>query len=67
MVEKKEKRENAGKKFGFRVCTWAGIFSGRASRVEFCVRKNETLMGKTFGLSELPHGIPENRDYFSLP
>lgn len=62
MEEKKNENENEklrGGKFRFTcVYAWVGIFPGRArGRARVC--KNETLMGKTFGL-------PENRDYFSL-
>lgn len=60
MEEKKRTRTKSreGKSFVLRVCTrgWASFLVARG-RARVC--KNETLMGKTFGL-------PENRDYFSL-
>lgn len=57
--ERKKKNEKSrGEKLRLRVCTrgWASFLVARG-RARVC--KNETLMGKTFGL-------PENRDYFSL-
>lgn len=59
--EKKNENENEksrGEKLRLRVCTrgWASFLVTRG-RARVC--KNETLMGKTFGLAE-------NRDYFSL-
>lgn len=54
----KTKTKNRGGKSFVYVCTrgWASFLVAR-DRARVC--KNETLMGKTFGL-------PENRDYFSL-